>query len=527
MDIGKSILQVSLSRADGTLDPITKESLAEFHSNFDVIRRDGVSKSSSESTACLQWILINIAPSEARSQALGKYLVKLATNEAKSTLVNATNVSYSDTVDPRRARRSESNDDDKKIWYSVQDSNSEPSLQRSMLAMTILQLLDLVMYAINSGPSASTSHLESFATELKPHLIELIRLASPEQHKSALELHRAVHNLLTAWKEDCIFDALDSMHLRAPARAAYTTWQTWLRITHPTSHLQLQKQCKTPSSLVHRPQYHGSMTDAWHQLPAGVLLPHIHPGCGPIDISLLRPLPLSSSIDPDLLTQVQSHITFANTLYAGPQPNPTESNEDVALNSLGLRLTRDPATGKRKLAETYYGWSPRFIADLKRRRKNGPLPITKKPTAPLPTPAENFPPPPPPQQQQQSAPPPPPAPSQFPPAMPPRPQGWQGAWPPLPPNARGGVVPPPPPPPMTEYAPPPPPPPPMQQQGYGMNQGGYGMDRGGYGPDRGRGQGAPWGGRGRGDGYGGRGGRGGSGGGRGWGNGGARGRWGR
>lgn len=463
-----------------------------------------------------------------RSQALGKYLVKMAAGEEQAGIANASSVSYSTTVDPRKIphpRSSQSGKITNPTWYGPLDERKEIiMLKGAITASLILRLLDLVINAIRTGPLWKILPRGSFPVDIFSQLLELIRIASPKQHKAALELHRGMEKLLTAWKDDRVFDASQCMRLREPARSSYNHWLVWLRGKHPHEYQKLQQDCKLPRALADLPRIHGSHTDAWHQLPAGAILPHIR-GRQPIDVTQLRPVALCDpmALDPELLKVVQKHIENANRIYAVPKRSLYDDDEidEIELNGLGLRVFKDLKTGKRTAAKTYYGHSVQYVQELKKRRKTGAPPemYWSAPTQVQPPVTQAAPPPP------QFKPPP-----GYVPPPPPTAWGAPGPPPPPPPSTGRGWVPPPPPPQQygrqdgyrSQY-PAAPPPPPFQSMGRGSAQwndrdrdrdrdryngnhnggrGGYGRggggggrpgnDRGGWNNSGGRGGAARW-----------------------------------
>lgn len=419
-----------------------------------------------------------------RTTAFGRYLIKLVESEGRTP---SQSVTYSETNDPRRARRSESSGSSEKTWYNLTDARAEPEIRLSATAFAVLQLLDSTLYATQARKVGSGDSAHNFCYSLFSTLTELVRLSSPVEGKLALELHQSVYLLLSDWKTDDLLDIMHLMKLREAARTNYRTWLHWLEQKHPDDYRRLQQSSQVHTSLLDIPDYHGNHRDAWHRQPAGNMVGLIE-GFKPIDIEDMRPLSTSSkTIDPELLDIVNRHIEEADRIFSMPKISPYLDDSDVQLNSLGLRVKKDPSTGKRKMMETYYGHSVSHIEQLK-RRKTEPVPATKpaqqqpvqqfqqvppppphsdSPSSFVPPPQAQrsfnntppFPPPPPFQAGQPPPPPPmsgaaiaPPLPFSF----PPRPPNWQGPWPPPPPppGGMGMQGSPPPPPPQYSQSPP-------------------------------------------------------------------------
>lgn len=383
-----------------------------------------------------------------------------------------------------------------------------------------MQLIDQVFHTIKHSShddlSDSNFVLDGFATALKPHVIDMIRITAPRDSKQGLQFHQAIRHLVGSWKDAKVYSASDLIKVRDPAREAYRTWLHWLRTAHPATYRIFHKPTKVSPDATETPRFHGDHKDAWHHLPAACIIPLIQ-GRRPIPTSLMRPLSLSDDpIDNELLSIVATHIAESNTICAMPRvcPYPADSGTEVKLNGLGLRLTTDPSSGKRKLAETYYGYSPAYAEAMKRRKQNPPdarkrtqlAGVASLPLPPPPSMTQHFstpPPPPPPLAASaivQSLPPPPPPPVAMHMQIPPGPSNWQGAWPPPPPPPEMGRMPVPPPPPPIGRMPFPPPFPasmaPADQGGYGYGRGGGNMSgrgrydaafRGGYNGNRARG----------------------------------------
>ena len=415
-------------------------------------------------------MIANVAPSRTRTAALGKYLVKLATSIQLPSSA-AGNATYSDTLDPRRARQvpAERNGSLRK-WYAAADTHSQSlqDIDRCVARLAILFLLDATFFALRQPQqnNRDAPSLADFAHEMKPHLTDLIRLAAPLRGKAGLDLHRAIRSILSSWKDDKIYDQSDYLRIREPARDAYRDWLEWLRNESPHAHKQLQKRSKIESTAnPEGPRLHGRPEDPWYHLPVGSMLPLIK-GRRPIPTARMKPIALPNGpIDQEMLSLVMAHVESANSIFAMPKSGSYSDDSDVQLNGLGLRMIKDPVSGKRKLAETYYGYSPKYAEKLKRRKKNPPTMLRKQaPAAPSNAPvfANATPPPPPvvrssPGSQISDLPPPLPLPFQI----PPKPPNWQGPWPPMPPPPVGGMAVPPP------FMPP-----------MGPSNGGYGQSHG-------------------------------------------------
>lgn len=421
----------------------------------------------------MAWIVTIASPSSLRAEALGKYLAKLTVSS-----VCDTSTAYSETTDPRRARPPETRAG-QSAWYNSSDNRYQQDSGQYGSRLVILQIVDAVFRTLEKHGKLLQTSAQTFATDIKPSLIEIVRTVSPAEGQYGLDAHRIIRSLLASWKDLGLYDQADYLQIRAPARSAYKAWLDWLRATDPSRHQKLHKRVKAVIDAL--PSYHGSHHDPWYRLPAATMIPLIT-GQRPISTARMKPLRLSADLDPELLNAVQALISNGNVIYSTPKISPfsaSDTDSDIQLNGLGMRVTLDVATGKRKALETYYGYSPAFVEKMKRRRKNPaaapaatPAPAiesTRPPSAPVfarekPTPTP--PPPPPPMMQfnntrlpsgQGPFVPPPPPPMNlgmnmnmnmnFPAGFPPRPPNWNGPWPPPPPppppQAGGTIVPPP------------------------------------------------------------------------------------
>ncbi|PNS16463.1 hypothetical protein CAC42_197 [Sphaceloma murrayae] len=538
MDLARGILRGAFAQPDGELGTVSKEDLTAFCNGLDQLVSTRTGANSPESINSTAWVLNNVAASPNRTKALGRYLIKVVENEAKRAA--ASHVTYSETGDPRRARRSQSNGSAERAWYSALDAQLDSDISAASAALAVLQLADVWLKATGLLVErySTGERFDRFAAELLPTCSELLRQASPETGRAALEFHETATMLLATWKAEATFDDLSIMKLREVARGNYRRWLRWLQGKCPDDFRKLQQSSSVHSSLLDMPDYHGSHRDAWHQQPTGSMIGLIQ-GSKPISSEDMRPLHVSgTTMDPHLLDVVDQHVEEAERIYSMPKASPYLDDGDVQLNSLGFRVKRDALTGKRRVVETYYGHTIGHVEHLKRRKTNAQPPIAPamQPRGPsttaVPPPQatstsrsyttasesrspDNATPsvPPPPSQGRQfvppppaisssssspfSIPPPPPPSAGSPPApfqLPPRPPNWHGPWPPPPPLPPGGsmqghlpFVPPPPPP-----HPPPPSHSPSDSQYGARNGDGYNPPsnahgRGGYGGGRGRG----------------------------------------
>lgn len=396
-------------------------------------------------------------PSTVRAEALGKYLVKFVASSFFETTTT-----YSEIKDPRRARSIDTTAS-QAAWYDASDSQSRRDVERFASRLVILYILDAVFCTLQKHGKVLRAAAQTFATDVKPSLIEIIRIISPKDGRYSLDAHNIIGSLLASWKDAAIYDHAVYLEIRAPARSGYKAWLEWMRSTHPSHYQKLHKRVEAASE---PPRYHGSHQEPWHRLPAATMIPLIT-GSRPISTARMKPLRLSSDLDPELLSAVLAHIENGHKIYNVPKTSPfADCEDDIQLNGLGMRVTLDPVTGKRKALETYYGYSPKFVEGMKRRRYNpapsiSPAVESNRPSAPVhardtptPPPPPHFnasrPPPPPPSGPGSYIPPPPPTimniGMNFPGGFPPRPPNWNGPWPPPPPpppQAGGMVVPPP------------------------------------------------------------------------------------
>lgn len=316
--------------------------------------------------------------------------------------------------------------------------------------LRILYLIDAWIRALSHHSLTTDASLmcKSFASCLE----ELLPMVLPCRGKYAIDNFRICHSLMRAWTDGGLFDARQLTPLRRIVLDAYQEWCRWLQQNVPQSYVRLQKRAPTLSSM---PEAHGMVDAHWHEQPAGTILPLVIDN-ETIPISAIRPLRFpKASIDPMLADTVKSHIQDSDRLYAVPKRQADEDRDsDVVLNGLGLRISKDTRDRKRNLLESYYGFSPGYLQNLKRQKpyhnarptaQPAPIPtnpgyvhghLPKGPFAALQTPPFPIPPGPP-----GSLP-------AFPFNIPPRPPGWQGPWPPPPPPHMNMNAPFPPPPPI-------------------------------------------------------------------------------
>ncbi|KAK8187330.1 hypothetical protein HDK77DRAFT_284786 [Phyllosticta capitalensis] len=319
LTIARTRLFAAMRREDPTA--LDKDAVAQMHTLLDAAI---LHCSPSNLQNCKEWLVVNAVPSLKRISVLGDYLVKLAQSL----------VADKDAMLPKRSRR------------------NVPSARRQ--ALNILYLLNDLVHHVRVHHELS-SHFAHTLEELEPNLASLVNTALQAQVSGKAKLRQRLARLTELYAHAQYSDGYKDRVRKALEEGSL-----------PTASDEVQSQGTvgqkdTPYVL---PSYHGETHDAWYDLPAGALMPHIRPNDSrPIDTRQIKALDLrNKKVGSELISAVQDLLQYANNLY-------TEDEGIVAdIDMMGQPMVKDEMTGDLVASEGYYGWSVEFCDKMKKRR---------------------------------------------------------------------------------------------------------------------------------------------------------------
>ncbi|KXJ92929.1 hypothetical protein Micbo1qcDRAFT_194261 [Microdochium bolleyi] len=277
---------------------------------------------------CKQWIVTNIAHSQARTAALLKYLTALARS----------------FIRPLRESR----------------LAREPSSRRKRLH---------ILYVLNDAlhHTHTRSRHEDFAIHVNAGLPDLFKLATSFAH---CPRHIAkVNDLLKIWRAEgyistTSYDKLSGVVLDASKTASTDDGPVGdaQGATPVTS-----KTAKNAPYLM--PAMHGDATAAWYDLPAANWMPVIEPNSTrPMNPAMIKPLQFKPGpAETHLVDAVKALLADADRLYA--KEHAIGEDDETETDQMGQPVVRDEVTGEIIDGQTYYGWSRGFCEKMKLRRK--------------------------------------------------------------------------------------------------------------------------------------------------------------
>ncbi|ETN36557.1 uncharacterized protein HMPREF1541_08835 [Cyphellophora europaea CBS 101466] len=267
---------------------------------------------------CKQWLLENIVPSASRTSAFVKYA----------------------TARVRHASAPE-------------DSSSKTSQYRQRLHCLYL-LHDLLHHA---KYHAHNPTIQSNLTQAcQASAVEIFRLAASENKP---KIRGRLHNLVNIWEADEFF-APDLLN------------QIRKSISDPSAHVS-ENEASTATTLVPKeipfmmPASHGEPGLPFHELPAGNLMPHIHPNKTiPMRPDAIRPLQFSAGpADESLVNAIKDFLKDVDGIE-GTFQHFDDEGIVPDIDDLG-QLTYTNEAGE-VVGDTYYGWSRSFCEKMKARR---------------------------------------------------------------------------------------------------------------------------------------------------------------
>ncbi|KAL4722934.1 hypothetical protein ACLX1H_010174 [Fusarium chlamydosporum] len=312
--IAKATLSATLFRADPT--SLSRPAVEAFFT----ILTDALAQCSRPNVQkCKVWIVENVAPSTARTNALAKYLGTLS--------------------------------------KSLQDDGSRPSLKRRRLHLLYV-INDVFHHVIVRKGDVE------FATLWDNVLPSLI--ASAAAFNNCPKHKKKLADLIQLWNDKKYVNS-EAIAKLENALASGVAPQTAQEPQVSNASIKLAKNA--PFTL---PSFHGDHTVPWYDLPATTWLPHLTPNSTkPMFPDQIRPIQLNSGpADKVLVNAVQDLLGEVERMFSKEQKWNDDPTND--LNELGERVVLDEITGDIIGGETYYGWSRQFCEKMKQRRKGIP-----------------------------------------------------------------------------------------------------------------------------------------------------------
>ncbi|KAJ5947601.1 hypothetical protein N7466_000616 [Penicillium verhagenii] len=323
--IAKASFTAGLLRPDPT--SVSKDEIATFHSSLE---RALSHCSPANIQTCKAWLLHYVASSANRLAGLAKYLVALA-----------------GSLDvPPGAR-------------------PKPSPKRRRLH---------ILYLLNDLFHHSKYHLDTTATfstvsgSLQPHMVDLLGHAAAHDRQKNPRHHRRLDDLLDIWSEHGYFGP-DLIHrLREITKHSASTGAAPLSNDVENYGADSGKKLPGKDAPFIMPSTHGDHSTPYYDLPAGNWLPHIIPNSTiPLHPESIKPLQfLAGPADESLVNALKGFLKDVDQIYGTEEL--VRGDENIDIDELGQRVTRDEITGDIIDGETYYGWSREFCRQMKKKK---------------------------------------------------------------------------------------------------------------------------------------------------------------
>ncbi|KAJ5786066.1 uncharacterized protein N7503_011278 [Penicillium pulvis] len=325
--IAKASFTAGLLRPDPTSVP--KDEIATFHTLLD---RALSHCSPANIQTCKAWLLHYVASSANRLAGLAKYLVVLA-----------------GSLDvPPGAR-------------------PKPSPKRRRLH---------ILYLLNDLFHHSKYHLDTTATfstvsgSLQPHMVDLLGHTAAYDRQKNPRHYRRLEDLLEIWSEHGYFSP-DLIHrLREVMKHSASTGAAPLSNDLELDSADPAKKLPGKDAPFIMPSTHGDHSTPYYDLPAGNWLPHIIPNSTiPLHPDSIKPLQfLAGPADEGLVSALKEFLKDVDQIYG--KEDLVQDDENVDIDELGQRVSRDENTGDILDGETYYGWSREFCQQMKKKKSD-------------------------------------------------------------------------------------------------------------------------------------------------------------
>lgn len=272
----------------------------------------------------------NVAPSAARSTALGKYL---------TALTNSFAISKRKDVATER----------------------EPSIKRKRLHL--LYLINDILYHAKYRTNDA-----SICSKVQPILVDLF--GSAASFKTCSTHQKKLADLLEIWEDKGYYSRDYIAKLREAVKNGSELGnfaQAGATTSIATDQASTTKLAKSAPYVM--PAMHGDPSTPWYDLPAGNLMPVIEPNSTrPINPDMIKPMQfVAGPASEELVTAVKALLDDVHTIYGTEVEGDEKASWDI--DELGQPIVLDEITGDILEGEGYYGWSRGFCEKMKRRKK--------------------------------------------------------------------------------------------------------------------------------------------------------------
>ncbi|KAL9577043.1 MAG: hypothetical protein Q9212_006630 [Teloschistes hypoglaucus] len=286
--IAKASLVASLMRPEP--HSILRADIAHFQRILEAL---ALQCSTTNIQLCKDWLLKNTAPSPAKTSAVGKFLVALASSF--STL--------DATGDDGHANK------------------SKPSSRRQQLHILYL-VHDLLHHAKFHATNIADS--DSPNQGLQPYISQLVSVASAHDAEKYPLHFIKINELLNLWNKGKYFPAsyLASLKEASKSTPKATTSSTGNIDDREGSNAKIESTESRKDAPYIMPASHGDASDPYYDLPAGNLMPHILPNSStPIAPRTVKPLQFRAGpANEELANTVKSLLQEAEAVYGVKLP---------------------------------------------------------------------------------------------------------------------------------------------------------------------------------------------------------------
>ncbi|KAL8637951.1 MAG: hypothetical protein Q9228_004844 [Teloschistes exilis] len=284
------------------------------------------------------WLLKNTATSPAKTSAVGKFLVALASSFSTSDA----------TGDHGHANK------------------PSPSSRRQKL-----HILYLVHDLLHHAKFHATNFADSDSPNqgLRPYISQLVSVASAYDAEKYPRHFIKINELLSLWNKGKYFPAsyLATLKEASTSTSKATTWSTGNVDDGEGSNARIEPTEIRKDAPYIMPPSHGDASDPYYDLPAGNLMSHIVPNSTtPIVPRAVKPLQFRAGpANEKLANIVKAFLQEADAVYGGKLPGNGVLGTDI--DQLGQSITFNGPRGEPLIGEEAE-IKPQFIPRMKRGR---------------------------------------------------------------------------------------------------------------------------------------------------------------
>ncbi|KAI4203547.1 MAG: hypothetical protein LQ350_001737 [Teloschistes chrysophthalmus] len=310
--IAKASLVASLMRPEP--HSILRAEIAHFQRILEAL---ALQCSTTNIQLCKDWLLKNTAPSPAKTSAVGKFLVALASSFSTSDATG----------------------DDGHV------NKSKPSSRRQQLHILYL-VHDLLHHAKFHATNLADS--DSPNQGLRPYISQLVSVASAYDAKKYPQHFIKINELLNLWNKGKYFPAsyLASLKEASTSTSKATTSLTGNIDDGEGSNAKIEPAESRKDAPYIMPASHGDASDPYYDLPAGNLMPHIVPNSSmPIAPRTVKPLQFRAGpANEKLANTVKAFLQEADAVYGVRLPGNGVLGTDI--DQLGQSVTFNGSRGE-------------------------------------------------------------------------------------------------------------------------------------------------------------------------------------